>query len=377
MDQHAVPKNVLTVEFKLFGNLTVPQFLRIIGGGVLALIIYALNINPLISWPLIIIIVITAIASALIKDFEVRLFAMIRALFVSPRYVWRKHEAVPDVLIEDKQAKQKAALEKAAKDSPKQLTDISLDRLLDARSAAQLAGSDNDLGSNNFDRVYGQEFQPSASQATLPRPEGPRIKTSSGNLAGPQASGQEVRVGPNTTMVVQPVGNTQPRPLTTPVGNAASETQQIETDQMTSLYEQEIQGLQDRLGELTKQGASSEQKQPVIDRINQLYAGIKQVATRNEPAAQVKKLDPKRMVYGVVVDKSGKPIADAQVSVFDTQGDQIGPVAISQADGRFAVEAEFTNGEYVVSLSHPNYQFLKYKIRVQSDHMPAYRFREK
>lgn len=371
MEQHPVPKNVLTVEFKLFGSLTVNQFVRILIGGFAGLGIYALNLNPLIGIPLIVIVVGTFVLSALIKDFQVRLYGILRSLFVSPRYVWRKQESVPDILIDNKAASVKAAAAVAAgKQSNKTIADISLDRLLDARAAAVLSKQPEAEGGTNFDRVYGREYEDEAP----PRAVGQSLQPSRDTLAGVPATGQEVRVGPNSSVVVQPVRNTTPRPM---VAAAVSEKEQIETDYIESLAEQEIQGLQDKLTELTRQGASPEAKQEVIDRINQLYAGVKKTVASAAPAEQAKKLDPKRMVYGVVVDKKGEPIRDAQVSVFDTQGNQVGPVGISGEDGRFAVENEFASGEYVVSLSHPTYQFLKFKIRVQSDRLPAYRFREK
>jgi hypothetical protein len=370
MEQHPVPKNVLTVEFKLFGSLTVGQFMRILLGGITALVIFSLNINPLISWPLIILVVVLGIASALVKDFEVRLFGMIRSLFVSPRYVWRKRDTVPEVLIENKKVNAQEAAEKAAqKRSEKQITDISLDRLLDARAAAQSVNQDDISGGNNFDRVYKQSFTETAPL----RGEGAQYKPASSNLAGPASSGQEIRLGPNTSLVVQPVRNTQPRPLS-PV---TMEKQEIEVEQISSLYEQEIQTLQDRLTELTKAGASPTEKQAVIERINELYGNIKQAATANAPIAETKKLDPKRMLYGVIIDKAGQPIMDVQVSVIDQEGEQVGPMGISGDDGRFAVESEFAPGDYVVNLSHPDHQFLKFKIKVQSDRLPAYRFREK
>jgi len=100
---HAVPQNILDVEFKLFGSLTVKQFAYIAGSAFLAILIYFIfNSLPWLAWPLILASVGLGLALALVKinqrTFDIWLTNYITAVMGSQRSIYKKSRKTVDVL---------------------------------------------------------------------------------------------------------------------------------------------------------------------------------------------------------------------------------------------------------------------------------------
>lgn len=359
MDAHAVPKNVLTVEFKLFGSLTIKQFVKILVGCMIAFGIYLLNINALIAYPTIIIIVVFSLASALLPDFAARAEGFMKALFVSPQYVWKKNGKTPEILRDSAVAPiSSLEVEKAKLQSPVDYHNISIDKLLAARSFASqndTASDQEDLmakpnGGANFDRVYGQLFSDDVSA---------------------QPTTSVVKTGPNMEFEVRNMRNNAPRRLAAaPVASTASGTQLSSAE-----LHQKLNELQQQLQDLNRVNATPAEKQSVLAQINQIY----QIArVSNRPATAMPLRASNRMtIYGVVVDKREQPVVNAGVSVQDEQGKPLSSVVMTGADGKFALEAMPTNGSYLVSIKHISLKFPAYKIKSEGVTLPAFKFRER
>ena len=52
MEQHPVPQNVTTFQFRLIGDMTIKQFGYLCAGAILAFIAYKLPLPFIITWPL-------------------------------------------------------------------------------------------------------------------------------------------------------------------------------------------------------------------------------------------------------------------------------------------------------------------------------------
>jgi hypothetical protein len=122
MEPHPVPQNILDIEFKLFGAFTLSQFGKILIGcmGGVA-IFFLLNINPLVKIPLILISVGTGVLMAIIPNFGTWLGGFIKALFISPRYVWVKETSTPELLQRKKISDPKNDLEVSSAMNKKKL----------------------------------------------------------------------------------------------------------------------------------------------------------------------------------------------------------------------------------------------------------------
>lgn len=120
MERHAVPQNIMEVEFKLFGALSVKQFAYLAGFLMLALAIYFTPLPGLLRFVLIVLAVILGIFLSLIKIngqySSIWLKNFIVAMFTSQERVWKKTGVVPDVFHEEVKRSKEETLQKVKKE---------------------------------------------------------------------------------------------------------------------------------------------------------------------------------------------------------------------------------------------------------------------
>lgn len=421
MEQHPIPKNVLTVEFKLFGALSVRQFLRVLAGSLVGLLLFVSPLHPIIKFPGIVISVLIGIGSALVPGFDVRLTGLLKAIFVSPRYVWRKQVQVPEVLKATPPKPQ--STEKVVKDTASELDDLSIDQILVARSQVMPAvqqGRPADQGQavtvqqqpsvtqqpNAQQQGVTPQVQPRPTVRTQPNPEeedhfariyeevyglstmeqnmrsreatasvAPVVKSE--GLAGPSMPGTKVQVGDNMQVNVRPVNNTAPRAATSALLNAISPHQK-NTENLLDSYRDEITMLQSQLQQLNKTGGDDQKRQQIMNRINEIYQTVRPVESQVQPIkSPTRDLPdvPTKMIYGIVVDKSDAPLQGSSIKILNKEGKVLIQDIITRADGSFAIDAPLTVGEYIVRISHPNHKFYDFKIIIDNNKLPGYKFR--
>ncbi len=99
MDQHPVPQNISSYEFRLVGDMTLKQFLQLAGGGFVGLIFYRLPLPILIKWPLIALSIFIGIMLAFIpvqgRPFSAWLLAFIRAVYTPTEFYWEQKNITP------------------------------------------------------------------------------------------------------------------------------------------------------------------------------------------------------------------------------------------------------------------------------------------
>lgn len=341
-----MPKNILTVEFKLFGALSVRQFMKIVVGCLLSLVLFVIPIPKLVSLPIILVVLIVSILSALIKDFEVRFWGFIRAVFVSPRYVWKKQESAPGVLAEvKKEPTENKQTVKIEKEGAAALAELSIDQLIDAKNLAAGTNSSSDgdsqdlvASSNNFESLYSQTFGPVDLQ-----------KSKSPNL-------QAVLSDQPTAPVI-----TAPAPVVVPAAAPEASAEPAADPSQTAV---------DDLMDTVQKGNSSSAD------INAAFDQAKQtVAATLPPTAD---MPVHKYIYGIVVDKSGSPVAGASTHLLDAKGQEVVPSGSSTSDGRFALDvSNVPFGGYVMRIQHPRYSFYDFKVNYEDKKLPAYKFKAK
>ena len=94
MEQHPVPQEVSSYQFKLVGDMTLKQFFQIAGGALIAIILYATNLHSLIKWPLMILSGLTGVALAFLpfqeRPLERWIFAFFRSIYSPTLFSWNK-----------------------------------------------------------------------------------------------------------------------------------------------------------------------------------------------------------------------------------------------------------------------------------------------
>jgi hypothetical protein len=92
--QHPIPQQISSYQFRLVGDMTLKQFFQLAGGALLSLLIYASGLHPVIKWPLILFFALSGVALAFLP-FEDRpldkwVLAFFRSVYSPTKYSWTK-----------------------------------------------------------------------------------------------------------------------------------------------------------------------------------------------------------------------------------------------------------------------------------------------
>jgi hypothetical protein len=364
LEPHAVPQNILDVEFKLFGSFTFKQFLKMLLGSLLALFIFLINIPWLIKLPLMGLSVVTGIGLAIIPNLGVWLKGYIRAIFVSPRYVWVKETKAPELLQSTTNASSTANQKVSAfqNSSKIDLAEISLDKLLESRSTGRALASRTEPNtqevetqqSSNFDRLFNEIYSSSRIAKIDKESREQKIENSKST---------------NEVQIVQ----------------KQAKDKQLKTKQD---YVNEINFLKQELSKVIKDQSYKEKEAEIMFKINELFQELKvldmqekEVKNPNVQSASVTNsqgqvVAPGQIIMGIVVSKSDKSIDQAKLVWENTQTGQI-LETITDQQGRFITPSRLPIGTYDVEISKDGHKFHTYKIVVGDKKLPAYKFREK
>jgi hypothetical protein len=99
MEQHPVPQNVTTFQFRLIGDMTIKQFGYLAGGAILAYIMYKLPLPFFFTWPLAVLSAVGGIGLAFVpieeRPMDVWVLSFIKSIYSPTQYIWSKHAQAP------------------------------------------------------------------------------------------------------------------------------------------------------------------------------------------------------------------------------------------------------------------------------------------
>ena len=99
MEQHPIPQNVSSYQFKLVGDMTLKQFFQLAGGILAGIIFYSSPLLGIIKWPLAILSVILGIGLAFLpleeRPLEKWIFAFFRAIYAPTIFNWQSRSSPP------------------------------------------------------------------------------------------------------------------------------------------------------------------------------------------------------------------------------------------------------------------------------------------
>ncbi len=102
MQQHTVPRDIGSQEFKLVGSMTFRQFLMLLSGIVIAYFFFLLPIHPFLKWPPVITAIFFGFAFAFMPIQERSLghwiVAFVKAIITPSQRIWRQSGLVPEFL---------------------------------------------------------------------------------------------------------------------------------------------------------------------------------------------------------------------------------------------------------------------------------------
>jgi len=102
MQQHPIPQQISSYEFRLVGSMTLKQFLKVAAGTVVAFFLYSSHLPFLIKWPLLLSSAGFGAALAFLpvneRPLETYLSAFFKSIFSPTIYLWQKEPASLDIL---------------------------------------------------------------------------------------------------------------------------------------------------------------------------------------------------------------------------------------------------------------------------------------
>lgn len=102
MEQHPIPQQISSYEFRLIGSMTLKQFFKLAGGAIVAFIFYSSHLPFLIKWPLIFGSAGFGAALAFLpvneRPLETYIIAFLKSVFSPTIYLWQKQPAQIDLL---------------------------------------------------------------------------------------------------------------------------------------------------------------------------------------------------------------------------------------------------------------------------------------
>ena len=105
MEQHPIPQQISSYQFKLVGDMTLKQFFQVAGGVLVGLLFYSTGLHGLIKWPLIILSTGLGAAMAFLpfkeRPLEKWIVAFFRSIYSPTIYTWKKSEVPPVYYTED------------------------------------------------------------------------------------------------------------------------------------------------------------------------------------------------------------------------------------------------------------------------------------
>src|SRR3989344_4027460 len=132
MEQHPIPQQIASYQFKLVGDMTLKQFTQLAGGALISLLLYASPLHPFIKWPLIVLSFLFGVALAFLpiedRPLSTWVFIFFRSIYSPTYFIWNKAVNPKDYFLPEEGEKTTPASVKIAekKEEVKELLETSV-----------------------------------------------------------------------------------------------------------------------------------------------------------------------------------------------------------------------------------------------------------
>jgi hypothetical protein len=365
MERHSVPQNIMDIEFKLFGSLTVRQFTTVAATFVIALLIYLLQLPEIVAIPIIFFVVIIGLAISFLtvngQPFSVWFNNFIASMFSSQRKVYRKTanvtpQARPKQPVQAKvaaprtrarlQTKAEDPLKNAKFDSEQQFNaNVRVDDILEGG-----AGLDKYFADKAAANLGNYNLKPAPQPAPAANIQVPKAP---GNVQARQA---EELPSPAPVPAAQPSSKLKIKEV--PLQTAAQLAPKTVAAAAPSTAE--ITAPQPQPATPSPQPAAAQPPSTT----ESLIAAL--------PTTSNMHLKPNQ-IAGFIETAAGQPLDNAQVVIKDATGKLVRTGA-SDVKGRFAIATSLANGDYRVEISKTGFEFPEYKLQLTGGTLPAYKY---
>jgi len=99
MENHPIPQQISSYQFRLVGDMTLKQFFQVAGGCLVSLVFYASKLHPLIKWPFILFFCLLGAALAFLpfedRPLETWIISFFKSIYSPTIFKWQKINTQP------------------------------------------------------------------------------------------------------------------------------------------------------------------------------------------------------------------------------------------------------------------------------------------
>ena len=341
MEQHPIPQQISSYQFKLVGDMTLKQFFQVAGGVVVSLIFYSTPLHPIIKWPIILFSAGLGAAMAFLpfqeRPLEKWIIAFFRSIYSPTLYTWKKTEKPPVFYTEEAVV---PAITAVPASNSTQTTDKNTTNLEEAEKS--------------FLSKIGGLWNVSATPANTPAQP---------SVVQPQKA--NTPVVPNTSFappIINQASNPEPTKTAPPVPTPLSVPQQVPTvitKSAPKLIIQESAPLNAPQTEITNiEGQKIEEKE-----ITSSTVEFSVDAAPPSPPIAV------NTIVGQVMDTDRKIVEGAILEIKDSAGRPVRALKSNKA-GHFIIVTPLANGKYEVTIEKEGFKFEPVSFDAKGDMIP-------
>jgi len=320
MERHPVPQNLMDVEFKLFGALTIRQFAYLAGGCLLGVMFYFSSIPSILKIIFVGLSVGTGFFLSLVKingqPSTVWLSNFLISLIVPQERLWRKTASVPEILKNDQSLKVK--------------TDKDVVRILSLPAKI-----------NNIHDISGEQENKKDKEVEE------------------EEKSQLQKIDEHFNFLFDKLPNIPTTPVNT---NKPGEF----TKEKTEIKPEDLP-ITPREDTIALKTSPEDSKGDVVYKTDSYVAKVKPIESEvNRPLSKVSQIVNNNYIKGIVENKLKQPIANAKISFLDFNN-QLVKTVTSGSSGVFFTETPLKSGQYYVDTVCEGYKFNRGIIKLSGE----------
>ncbi len=351
MEQHPVPQNIASYQFRLVGNMTLKQFLELAAGCLLALIFYKSNLPVIFKWPLmgtsIFIGIILAFFPFEERPLDAWVINFFKSVYRPTLYLWKKQPQLPDFFFFKAEQEKSRVIKKILPE----------ERLKFAEYLESLPKETQILP---FDKKEEEEIKRINQYLAL--------QTNLKSQSLPVAPAQFANVSPQLSKVTvsklqQPEENLKMSGPVIKMAEAFAPRFEIGTPFKIPPPKAKLKP--------KPQPVKKIKPKPKIEIKKGSF-----IPPRPVPLPQIAASDFANVVVGMVITPDEKILPGAIIEIRDATGM---PIRASKTNklGQFFVATPLANGNYEMEIEHPNYTFDIIKFKTEGKVLAPFKIKAK
>jgi len=377
MEQHPVPQNVTTFQFRLIGDMTIKQFGYLAGGVILAFICYKLPLPFFFTWPMTVLFGLLGFGFAFVpieeRPMDVWVLSFLRNVYSPTQFIWHRIPATPEPGSIQKPVTIPAAVSAQSSNPPATTTQRPVvAQALRGLYTQHQTKADRPLAEKKsfgdmffgwLDDLFPKSLVMPQPVATLRTPT-PVVKQTP--VVPPASASNAAAQPPSEYLDLQKKINALEKQLDE---KTQTELKTLELQKQMSETVKQKQYMEEELVKLRKQPTPA----PIFPQTTLKGPTVKIIPPEAATRAGLPRLTTfSNVVTGIVKDNIGGLLPGVLVTVRDKEGVPLRALKTNKL-GQFAASTQLPNGTYIVEIEDPRNRFLfdRAQISLNGAVMPA------